>query len=684
MWSRSRARVGAWVVGLGCAAALLLGGAAEGAAQEELWPNLMAPGPQLGSGNKDVAVVVGIEDYWQVSDVPGAVGNALAWVRFLRQDVGVPQRRIKMLLNSDATAESIEKVVDEASKEVEPGGRVWFVFIGHGAASKDGKDGVLVGADARQSADSIYSRSVSREAMLGKLSRSRSAQVVAVLDTCFSGRTTEGGAVATGLQPLLIRKESAVKPKVTVFTAGRGDQFAGPLPGASRPAFSYLMLGALRGWADANRDGQVTEGEAVDYVDEQLAFLLSGKRSQSPELWTQDRNKPLLRGRSLERGPDMMHLMQRMSGDGGVAKPQEKPREAPREVAWEAPPVKQEAPASPPVGGNLSGMTFDVLQRRVAAMGWQVLDNPKVQRNGSYSGLTLPIVKGEVGGAASLYEYQDPAAARAFDEAMRKQGAAAVRDGSRVVTVLIPGDARASQRVMEELLSGAAQAPAAQRGGAGMSGLTFEGLRRAVQADGWQVLNEPQVQRSSAYSGLTLPIVKGDVGGAASLYEYQDPAAARAFDEAMQKQGAATARDGNRVATVLFPGNPALGREVLGRLLGQPGGQAQAPSAQSVRTFTHAMLQQRLEAAGWTVLGEPSRADAGSYRGVTLPIVKGAKGGAASIYEYDDLEAAKTFESSMRRQGAAARREGGKVMTVLFPGDNATAESVLRGLLEGR
>lgn len=46
----------------------------------------------------------------------------------------------------------------EKAAEVEPGGTLWFVFVGHGAPSKDAKDGVLIGVDAQQRADSLYAR----------------------------------------------------------------------------------------------------------------------------------------------------------------------------------------------------------------------------------------------------------------------------------------------------------------------------------------------------------------------------------------------------------------------------------------------------------------------------------------------------------------------------------------------
>ena len=50
---------------------------------------------------------------------------------------------------------------------VKPGGTLWIVFIGHGAPSRGGDDGVLVGWDAQQDADSLYARSLPKKALLG-------------------------------------------------------------------------------------------------------------------------------------------------------------------------------------------------------------------------------------------------------------------------------------------------------------------------------------------------------------------------------------------------------------------------------------------------------------------------------------------------------------------------------------
>jgi hypothetical protein len=125
-----------------------------------------------------------------------------------------------------------------------------------------------------------------------------------ILDACFSGRTANGQPLAAGLQPLILVKQAAA-PSITVLTAGRSDQFAGPLPGINRPAFSYLVLGALRGWGDANGDGVVTAQEAIDYATKALTVVPIG-RVQTPELV--GASTPLSRN-ATETGPSLSAIV---------------------------------------------------------------------------------------------------------------------------------------------------------------------------------------------------------------------------------------------------------------------------------------------------------------------------------------------------------------------------------------
>ena len=230
------------------------------------WPDLSRSARVLGGGERDAAVVVGIESYAHVASVPGARENAAAWYEWLVRTRRVPLERVSLLVDQDATREEIRFAVGEAAKQVDRRGTLWFVFIGHGAPARSGRDGLLVGYDAQQKARSLETRSLERSDLLERLAEGPAAQIQVFLDACFSGRGPGGEALVAGLQPLVVTSDTAgADERTNVFTAARNDEYAGPLPGARRPAFSYLALGGLRGWADRDGDGALITTASLTY-----------------------------------------------------------------------------------------------------------------------------------------------------------------------------------------------------------------------------------------------------------------------------------------------------------------------------------------------------------------------------------------------------------------------------------
>ncbi len=69
---------------------------------------------------------------------------------------------------------------------------------------------------------------------MGLLAKAGRTKTVVLLDASFNG---------VGSKP------PGIDGRTILMTAARPDQYAGPLPrsAAPRPAFSYLVLGALRG-----------------------------------------------------------------------------------------------------------------------------------------------------------------------------------------------------------------------------------------------------------------------------------------------------------------------------------------------------------------------------------------------------------------------------------------------------
>ncbi len=280
------------------------------------WPDLSRAAPRSGGGESDAAVVVGIGRYAHVASIVGAADNATGWYEYFVRTRGVPVQHVSLLLDNDATREDIQWAIDEAARQVGDDGTLWFVFVGHGAPSRDGEDGLLIGFDAQQKARSIQARSIRRSDVLARLEKSKAENIRVLLDACFSGRAGDGEQLVAGLQPLVVSlgRETG-DPRTTLFTAARNDEYAGPLPGADRPAFSYLALGGLRGWADANRNGRVTAGELHEYVSTALKALVRDRRQRSTFSGSPD--APLSR-RAHEKGPELSSVVRELAKSSGV------------------------------------------------------------------------------------------------------------------------------------------------------------------------------------------------------------------------------------------------------------------------------------------------------------------------------------------------------------------------------
>ena len=287
------------------------------AGRAQTWPDLGSPSvADDRAGALDSALIIGIERYAALPEVAGATANALDWQRWLAAR-GVRADRIQLLRDRQATVTAILRHADRLAVETPAGGTLWLVFVGHGAPARDQKGGVLVTWAAQNTEDEFFAKSVSQGELLGRLVKGRQARTVAVIDACFSGLGTGGRSLVPGLQPALRALRTVLPASVTVLSAGTAAEFAGPLPGTRRPAFSYLVLGALRGWGDDRSrgfgDGRngVSAKEAIAYAKAAIQATVVG-RTQTPSL----RGVDLTLAAGAERGPDLTAIAR-----GGGGKP---------------------------------------------------------------------------------------------------------------------------------------------------------------------------------------------------------------------------------------------------------------------------------------------------------------------------------------------------------------------------
>lgn len=241
-------------------------------------PNLDTTQQKTGVHNTtDAAVVIGIEDYFSLPDVPGAAADAQLVRDTLVYTVGLDPARVSLLVRAEgqgrASRSGIQKAIEEKAAQVKSGGRLWIYFAGHGSASASSSERILLSDQTEANpasfeADSITVSEIQSWGVVG------GGQVVLITDACFNG-TGRDGSIQTGTR-YAVPVTEIQKVKLTQWHATAAEQVAQPLAGTGHGAFTYFWVGAIRGWADGQfgaRDGQITAQEAQEYVSKALSTM---------------------------------------------------------------------------------------------------------------------------------------------------------------------------------------------------------------------------------------------------------------------------------------------------------------------------------------------------------------------------------------------------------------------------
>ena len=307
-------------LGVGMLVLLALIAEPSAAAPASGMPGLDEPARTGQRASTDAAVVIGVEDYTDVPDVPYARRDAQAFDDFVRYTRGIPDDRVTLL--RDARSYEIERAVKDAGARVGPGGRVWVYFAGHGAMDPNGSRRLLLGRDASTDPDAFARFAVSVDDVRA-WATSGGGEAVLVVDACYNGGGRTGEGVLTGGRRLAVPEYALTATKQAAEWAATGPkELSSPLPAVEHGAFTYFAVGALRGWADGEvdgkRDGSVTGEEANRYVARALRTVQA--QGQTPQLASSDASKLVLAQGVKEVGPSaeaLKALRDAGGGDGG-------------------------------------------------------------------------------------------------------------------------------------------------------------------------------------------------------------------------------------------------------------------------------------------------------------------------------------------------------------------------------
>ena len=107
------------------------------------------------------------------------------------------------------------------------------------------------------------------------------------LDTCYSGVSRDEQMLLASARPIRIvaSDEGKIPNNFTIFSASGLDQISSGFKEAKHGIFSYYLMKGLEGKADANKNKEITNGELLAYMDQNVSQkALEQGRQQNPSL----------------------------------------------------------------------------------------------------------------------------------------------------------------------------------------------------------------------------------------------------------------------------------------------------------------------------------------------------------------------------------------------------------------
>jgi hypothetical protein len=238
------------------------------------------------SGEK-VALIIGIENYTEAPKANYANLDAKYFFDYARKAFGTKKQNINLLINEDATFVKTSKALTlwlRTKVKADQTDLIVF-FAGHGLASSDGKELYLLPQDSDPNLLDITA--LSRTKLFQTIVNLKPKSVTMFLDTCYSGVSRDEQMLLASARPIRIvaGDEGKIPDNFTIFSATELDQISSGLKEAKHGIFSYYLMKGLEGKADSNKDKQITNGELLTYMDQNISQkALELGRQQNPSL----------------------------------------------------------------------------------------------------------------------------------------------------------------------------------------------------------------------------------------------------------------------------------------------------------------------------------------------------------------------------------------------------------------
>ena len=228
---------------------------------------------------KTYAMVVGISKYQKLPQdlwlqYPGA--DATDFGHYLTTGGGVPADQMLVLKDEQATTAAIRNAFQTFLK-ARPGKKdtVFILLAGHGTVDTRGAYIVTWDSDPQDLSSTAIPMAEIQQLVEEELKNV--GRVVLLVDVC---RATVIGNIRNSSIGSVVEKLGEAPGDMLGLMASRPKELAieGPQFGGGHGAFTYSVMQALEGAADANKNHQVTAGELIDYVRTDVAGKTGNKQ----------------------------------------------------------------------------------------------------------------------------------------------------------------------------------------------------------------------------------------------------------------------------------------------------------------------------------------------------------------------------------------------------------------------
>lgn len=193
------------------------------------------------------AIVVGINQYAKTLNVEYADRSARLFAKIAQRVLGVPKSNIIELYNKEATGSTIKTRMKYRGRNLKAGDKLYFYYAGHGIpAQQEQGDPYLLAHDMSAGFASL-DEDMRLSNIWGLLTKSGQGDIIAFLDSCFSGNA-DNRFIFEGVAPGLLKRKSFNRPaanNLLIYTAGNEVQFANYYPEKGHRLFSYFLARGL-------------------------------------------------------------------------------------------------------------------------------------------------------------------------------------------------------------------------------------------------------------------------------------------------------------------------------------------------------------------------------------------------------------------------------------------------------